>query len=431
MLTRNAITYTLAHLLRVAFPHFSHTIEAIGDRAEATVAGLRIVFPLMDDDSYKKMIAGKLLAEPLAVPTSTDIPSFRCSDKENIFSVEDQTITLHHDLLSLSFVLLSRADELLTDERDAHGRALYKNSLAAKYDLIDRPIVDQYALLLRTIVKSVHPEIQITPRKPAFISTHDIDLISRFGNFYTNIHTLAADLLKYRNLRMFHKSMAQFRACRRDQLKDPLILAAELLLGHDMEAKRRSLFFFKALRNGDADATYDIFGAQAAHLIRIVKEKSGEIGLHGSYYSHDNTSCLNKEKLYLENVAELPITQGRQHFLRFDAKKTPAIWQKCGLSDDYTLGYAEREGFRCGTCHPYPLYDLSNDKPLQVTEHPLIAMDGTFQQYQKYTPQESLQKIRQLKQSCESAEGDFILLWHNTLVWREFEPWYKEVFCKL
>ena len=162
MLTHNAITYTLEHLLRVAFPNFAHTIEACGDRAEATVAGIRIVFPLMDDDSYKKMMSGKLPTEPLAVPTSTDIPAFRCSDKENIFSVEDQTIILHHDLLSLSFAMLSRADELLTDERDTHGRALYKNSLAAKYNLIDLPIVDQYALLLRATVKSVHPEIQIT-----------------------------------------------------------------------------------------------------------------------------------------------------------------------------------------------------------------------------------------------------------------------------
>ena len=66
-----------------------------------------------------------------------------------------------------------------------------------------------------------------------------------------------------------------------------------------------------------------------------------------------------------------------------------------------------------------------------MTEHPLIAMDGTFQQYQGYTPQEALQKIKQLQKNCEAVEGDFILLWHNTFVWREYTPWYKEVFCKL
>jgi hypothetical protein len=431
MPTRNAIAYTLDHLLRVAFPNFANTIETDGSRAEATVAGIRIVFPLVDTDSHQKMMNGKLSAERLEAPTGKEIPAFRCRDEEGIYSVEETAITLHYDFISLPFVMLSRTDELLTDERDTHGRALYKNSVAAKYDLIEIPIVDEYALLLRSIIQKEFPDTQITPRESAFISTHDIDLISRFGGFYTNLHTLAADLFKYRSLKQFSTSMAQFRACRRDELRDPYILAVEMLLEQDRTNKRRSLFFFKSLRSGDPDATYDIFGAQAAHLIRTVTERGGEIGLHGSYFSYDNASCFNKEKLYLENVAECPITQGRQHFLRFDAKKTPSVWQNCGLKDDFTLGYAEREGFRCGTCHPFKLYDIANDRPLQVTEHPLIAMDGTFQQYQEYTPQEALQKIRQLQQTCESVEGDFILLWHNTFVWREYTPWYEEVFCKM
>ena len=209
------------------------------------------------------------------------------------------------------------------------------------------------------------------------------------------------------------------------------VLACEELLEKDVEAKRRSLFFVKSLREGDEDATYDIFGTQAAHLIRTIEGRGGEIGLHGSYPSIDNPSSFTKEKIYLENVTEYPITKGRQHFLRFDVKTTPTLWQNAGFTDDYTLGYAEREGFRCGTCHPYSLYDLQNDVPMNVTEHPLIAMDGTFFQYQNLTPDVALKKIRQLQSTCEAAEGDFILLWHNTFVWREFTPWYEKVFCEL
>lgn len=431
MPSRNAITYTLDHLLRVAFPNFAHTIETDGNQAEASVTGIRIVFPLMDNDSYLKMMEGKLHPDFLAATENKEIPAFRCCDKNGSYTIEDKTITLHYDFISLSFVMLSQADEFSTEERDAHGRMLYKNSIAAKYDLIDLPIVDEYALLLRSIIQKEFPEIQIIPRSTSFISTHDIDLINRFGNFYTNLRTLAADLLKYHSLKMFRTSMAQYFACRQDELKDPYMLSAEMLLEQDRAAKRQSLFFIKSLREGEPDATYDIFGTQAAHLIRTILERGGKIGLHGSYFSYDNASCFNKEKLYLENVAELPITQGRQHYLRFDAEKTPHIWQNCGLTDDYTLGYAEREGFRCGTCHPYPLYDIQNDMPLKVIEHPLIVMDGTFFRYQNVAPATALQKIRQLEATCKAVEGDFILLWHNTFVWREFAPWYEEVFCKI
>ena len=431
MPTRNAIDYTLRHFLKVAFPNIRTSVMISNDDVRAQVSDITVGFPLMSKESFLKMMEGTLPAEILESPTGHSVPAFRISGKKELYSIDNKNITLHFDLLTLSFVMLSRYEETLPSVRDTHGRFLFKNSLADKYDIIDLPIVDEYALLLRSVVKKEFPDLQIVPRKSEFISTHDIDLVSRFGNAYTNLHTLAADLLKYRSWRQFRISVSQYRACRRDELKDPYILSAEMLLERDRAAKRRSLFFLKSLRAGDEDATYDIFGTQAAHLIRTVESGGGEVGLHGSYPSIGNSSCFTKEKIYLENVTEHPITQGRQHFLRFDVKTTPTLWQNVGLTDDYTLGYAEREGFRCGTCHPFPLYDLANDIPVKVMEHPLIAMDGTFYQYQNLTPAPALQKIRQLQATCEAVEGDFILLWHNTFVWREFAPWYEEVFCEL
>ena len=377
------------------------------------------------------MLDGTLPAETLTSPTGNEVPAFRCITNEKINLFDDKEITLCFDFLSLSFLMLSRAEELFEAEHDIHGRYLFKNSLAAKYNFIDLPIVDEYALIIRSIIQKEIPDFQVIPRKSNFVSTHDIDLISRFGKTYANLHTLAADLFKYRNWKQFCTSVAQYHACRRDELKDPYILSAQMLLEKDIAAKRQSLFFLKSLRTGEEDATYDIFGTQAAHLIRTVEGSGGKIGLHGSYPSFNQSSSFAKEKIYLENVSEHSIPSGRQHFLRFDIKKTPHIWQEASLTDDYTLGYAEREGFRCGTCHPYHLYDVQKDIPLNVMEHPLIAMDGTFFQYQNYTIEETLRKIRQLKATCEAVEGDFILLWHNTFVWREFAPWYEGVFCKL
>ena len=431
MPTRNAIDYTLRHILKVAFPNIRTAVVISGNEVQAQVSDVTVGFPLMDKEMFLKMMEGTLPAETLTSPTGNSIPAFRIGDGQDVYSIEEKKITLHFDFLTLSCVMMSRFEETLPKVRDSHGRFLFKDSLSDKYGFIDLPIVDEYAMLIRSIVKKEFPDLQIIPRKSNFISTHDIDLISRFGNAYTNLRTLAADLLKYRSWTQFRTSVTQFKACHRDELKDPYLLAVEMLLSKDVAEKRTSLFFVKSLRAGDEDATYDIFGTQAAHLIRTIEAGGGEVGLHGSYPSIENPSSFTKEKIYLENVTEHPITKGRQHYLRFDVKTTPKLWQNIGLTDDYTLGFAEREGFRCGTCHPYPLYDLQNDIPLNVTEHPLIAMDGTFYQYQNLTPAPSLQKIRQLQVTCEAVEGDFVLLWHNTFVWREFAPWYETVFCEL
>ena len=431
MPTQNAVRYTLQHLMKVAFPNLETAVAISVNNIAVNVEGVTISFPLMDKVSYLQMMEGKLSAEHLHTPIGHTVPAFRLIESNEIYSIEKNQIAFHFDFITLPFVMLSRAEELSSTVHDSHGRFLFKGSLADKYNFIDIPIVDEYALLIRSIVKKEFPDLHIVPRNTNFISTHDIDLISRFGKAFTNLHTLAADLLKYRSWTQFRTSLAQYHACRRDELKDPYLLAVEMLLEKDLAAKRKSLFFIKSLRAGEDDATYDIFGTQAAHLIRTVKERGGEIGLHGSYPSIDNPNSFIKEKRYLENVTEQPVGQGRQHFLRFDVKTTPQLWQHAGLTDDYTLGFAEREGFRCGTCHPYPLYDLQNDVPMNVTEHPLIAMDGTFLQYQKIQPTSALQKIQQLQATCAAAEGDFILLWHNTFVWREFAPWYEEVFCKL
>ncbi|MEA1048991.1 hypothetical protein U5801_04080 [Lamprobacter modestohalophilus] len=47
-----------------------------------------------------------------------------------------------------------------------------------------------------------------------------------------------------------------------------------------------------------------------------------------------------------------PSLGGRQHFLRWETSATARLWDANGLDYDSTLSYADRPGFRCGTCRP-------------------------------------------------------------------------------
>jgi hypothetical protein len=72
------------------------------------------------------------------------------------------------------------------------------------------------------------------------------------------------------------------------------------------------------------------------------------------------------------------VIAGRQHYLRFEISNifsTFEVLEKGGLLRDSTLGFADREGFPCGTSYPYHPYDLKNDAEYKITERPL-AVNG-------------------------------------------------------
>lgn len=87
------------------------------------------------------------------------------------------------------------------------------------------------------------------------------------------------------------------------------------------------------------------------------------------------------------------------------------------MSYDSTLGYADRPGFRCGTCFEYTAFDVVSDQPLSLRIRPLIAMDCTViaERYLGLGSTEAAyEKFNELKNSCRKVGGGFTLLWHNS-----------------
>ena len=104
------------------------------------------------------------------------------------------------------------------------------------------------------------------------------------------------------------------------------------------------------------------------------------------------------------------------------------MWEAAGLQEDSTLGYPEAEGFRCGICHDYPVFDTEQRKMLHLREKPLIAMDVTFAQYRGYTPEQAEARLSQLRIEVQKHGGDLTLLWHNSSWNTPFWEDWKEVF---
>ena len=426
----NAIGYTLGCIANVAFPQKSFSVEALPVPIVKLDDGIVIKFPIPTSENMGVILNGSACySETNSHDDKVKVKVFNLANGKDLFSLVDGAVVVNADLLSVSFALLSRYEETNAVEHDKYGRFTYVGSLSDRYNFIDYPIVDEYAMLLRKFVRDNFPTVSMYQRNPNFVPTHDIDFLFRFPNFPKAVKTIAGDLLVRKNFGLSLKSLGAYIKSWRKVECDPYVSYMLDLLRVSVENNLDSRFYFKALSGGE-DCSYNILSDKANKCVEHVVSAGKSVGLHGGLDSYLAADVFANEKNNLQNVTGGEINSSRQHFLRFDVHSTPQVWQQCGIRHDSTLGYPEHEGFRCGTCHPYRLYDVDNDCVTEVVEHPLIAMDTTLFQYRSLKEDEAFASICRLYERCVAVEGDFVLLWHNTTMSGELESWYRNVYLK-
>ena len=427
MISPNAVNYTFQQLLKVALPDFDSSffdVEVSESDYCIHFGQSSITMPRMNETQWQAFLKGELK------------PFFDKNKVEEkqipLFGPEDNPF----DIITPSFAFLSRYEEFFAQKSDAYGRFPFQDSLVQKYGLVEIPIVDEYAMILRRCLCSCSPEtFTPTPRKPRVVPTHDIDLLYRFKSRFQAMKSIfGRDLLINRSFSMVRKSLTEYRAWKRDNINDPYILAILKFAEMEHAAGLEPVFFFKTLNQGEDDASYDIQDTRLRHVWQELWNEEALFGIHGSHKSAEDMGRLSQEREILEECLSYPkrsVTHARQHYLLANFSGNPNsldLWRQAGITDDYTLGFAEHCGFRCGTCHPYLLYDVRNDCVTDITEHPLIVMDGTLFDYMKLSVEEAKKLTMKLKQRCLDVEGDFVFLWHNHTTTREFAPYYETVY---
>lgn len=105
------------------------------------------------------------------------------------------------------------------------------------------------------------------------------------------------------------------------------------------------------------------------------------------------------------------------HYLRWQQATTLQAWNDAGMAYDSTLGYADRPGFRCGTCFEYFGFVPETQKMLETRIRPLIAMECSVMDnaYLGLTNNQAAKdKFLELKINCFKLGGCFSMLWHNS-----------------
>jgi hypothetical protein len=346
---------------------------------------------------------------------------------------------IHYDILGLTYWMLTRQEEVGSKDLDIHGRFPATSSHAFKHGYLERPIVDEWLHILGQVICRTWPLLQLKQHTFSTKVSHDVDAPSRFGfvNAGGLLRSMAGDVIKRRNIKYaFLAPWIRFNT--RDALHpaDPFN-TFEWIMDVSEQNDLTSAFYFICGRTAPQfDADYEIEHPAIRSLLRRIHDRGHEIGLHPSYDTYLNKNLLKSEADRLRKTAAIESIEqtewgGRMHFLRWKHPDTLRAWNDAGLTYDSTLGYADRPGFRCGTCFEYQGFDPVIDKPLNVRIRPLIAMDVSViaKEYLALGTSEQAESVfSRLIEQCRGYGGCFTLLWHNSqlVTWAD-KSFYKRI----
>ncbi|MDR1679781.1 MAG: polysaccharide deacetylase family protein [Prevotellaceae bacterium] len=338
------------------------------------------------------------------------------------------TLVLYADFIASAFFLLSRYEEWLQPNlRDRHGRFTGKDSTAYKAGVVQRPIVDEYGAILRSCLRRQGVEIAEPPAKIAKVYlTHDVDIPFFFRNLRHVASSFFRALIHRNKLPRIGGSMliGMFKSFFGRITDDPAfsfpwIFKQNKTFQETAKMPTQSILFVKATTRKYArqdKPVYKLKSKDIKYLLNLAQNWGAQIGLHASYLSGDKPELVNMEKEILEKNIAKKIRSNRYHFLH---TKNPADMQvliDAGISNDFTLGYADTAGFRLGTCRPVRWINPENKQVSKLILHPLTVMDVSLSEkkYMNLTYENAISCVKNLAEQVAKHNGELVLLWHNT-----------------
>ena len=326
-------------------------------------------------------------------------------------------IVVHADIIASAYFLLTRYEEIIRpDVRDKHGRFPGKESIAFRAGFLRRPIVDEYGKRLRKWLREAGIDCPEPNQDFRIALTHDVDVPFQFDKFSKIWRPTAQALL--RNIKKIHLPIASWLGFARDPLDCFDWILEQNRAVHDAlgQDNVKTLFFIIAGGDSIYDGLYELSSDRVIGLLNRLQQKPSQLGLHASYSAGGNPKRLQTEANALRTASGSPITDNRHHFLRWREPEDVQQLENAGITDDYTLGYADQVGFRLGVCRPVRLFDSTAQSLTSVTAHPLTIMDASLNRdmYMGLDFENALEVCKDLAARVAEHKGELVLLWHNT-----------------
>ena len=348
------------------------------------------------------------------------------------------------DIFSKIFVMVSRYEEYIADPSvfDRHQRFPASQSFASKLNILHQPVVNQWIINLKNKLIEKYPDLENTSPNTKFRLqlTYDIDQAWAFKNkgFVRNIGGMLRDIFQLNFKNAFNRLAVILSISNDPEFTFDYIDK----LHKKFEGKINTPIFFWLLGDlGEFDKNISWENKNLQSLIRRISKKYN-IGIHPSYTSNADFNTLKNEIARLNSITQSPnnsiaqpsnhpIIRSRQHYLKLNFPDTYRRLIQAGMSEDFSMGYADDIGFRAGMATPFYWYDLENEQITHLIIHPFQVMEVTLMEYLKLTPDEAIEQVKPLIAATKAVGGTFTTLWHNsTLSKHESENW-RDVYEKI
>jgi hypothetical protein len=345
-----------------------------------------------------------------------------------IFPVFHKDSALPFDPLAAIFYMLSRYEEYLPHRKDQHGRILITETLAYKNGFHLTPVVERWALMIKDLILEHYPETVFLKRNFSFEPTIDIDSAYCYlhkGWFRTCMGILRDGIHRRDPAEVKHR----IRVLKKKE-EDPYDTFDYII--NLNKQYRFPLIFFALLGDYSLhDKPISYLNNEFRQLLQHIGDHS-KVGIHGSYDSAMEPKRLEQEIQRLAEILHRPIYRNRYHFLRFTLPRGYSNLEKQGITQDYSMGFADQPGFRNGSCSTLPFFHLSRNQEINLNIHPFVAMDTTFHTHMNLSPDEAIKLYHTLIDEVKAVDGTFSCIFHNQNLCEDFgwEGWravYEEV----
>jgi len=308
------------------------------------------------------------------------------------------------DLIASTFYLLSRYEEYFSTSLDHHGRYKSEQSVAFRFGFLQKAMVNRYAYHIRNIIKNRYPNLGFNIPTFQYEITMDIDHPFYNTNivFWKRVIRLFKSIIELKNNKDLYNTYHVFSKIPKDH-STLFVLCPSIPSQNNSYNKRE--------------------GSKFKNLLRLLSLKHG-MGIHASYFSEQN-NLIQEEKNWLEVVTGKSIIKNRFHYLRMKIPNSLLEIEKNGIQKDYTMGYAQENGFRASIANPYPFFDLEKNRTTTLTIVPFCFMDSTFEYKQKKNEMlsEANSAIKGYIKECQTYGGCFVPIFHNDIM--KSQSWQK------
>ncbi len=351
-------------------------------------------------ESHPLLFEKGVRAIDITVGDWNDIPYF--------FGVGEKS-KIPFDLFAASFFLLTRYEEILFHVKNPKNDFKAELSVLHKIDALKRPLID---LWMNAFYQSLQEHFDQIPERGSKVNYElSLNVVQAFKysgrGLMRHLTESLGDLARF-NFNTIKRRFAVWTG----RIEDPFLIYNDLI--NRLESSDIKLrFFFEYSKFLFEDQNISRFRSSLNRLIKSVADYK-TVALSISHLGLQDSNALERERLELTKKIHRPIWYALHSKLNL---RMPHYYKRlidAELRDDFSMGYADKIGFRSGTSSTHFFYDLDVEMVQPLKVHPFVMTNQVFKN--RRAAKQAFSDLRAVVNETQKIGGNLRFVFSNEFV---------------